>query len=69
MKSAIGGSRVGGAQYPRIKTRTMYEVLKNINNPYDVYALIQPSITGRRESLYSGRADRESNPEYYKDNR
>src|SRR3989338_3849866 len=56
-----GGTRVGGVHHQNIKTRTMYEVLKNIDSPYDVYKLIQPSITGRRESLYSGRADRESN--------
>lgn len=61
-----GGTRVGGVHHQNIKTRTMYEVLKNIDSPYDVYKLIQPSITGRRESLYSGRADRESNPEHYK---
>lgn len=60
------GTRVGNVNYPRIRTRTMYEVLKNIDAPYDVYKIIQPSITGRREGLYSGRADRESNPEYYK---
>ena len=58
----------GGRQGNRgnIRTRTMYETLKNIDIPYDVYKLIQPSITGRRESLYSGRADRESNPQNYK---
>ncbi|MBI2451772.1 PH domain-containing protein [Candidatus Pacearchaeota archaeon] len=61
-----GGAKVGGMQYQNIKTRTMYDVLKNINTPYEVYNFIQPSITGRRESLYSGRADKESNPQYYK---
>jgi len=53
-------------KYQNINTRTMYDILKDISNPYDVYGLLQPSITGRRESLYSGRADRESNPQYYK---
>ena len=61
-----GGSRIGGIHRANIKTRTMYDLLKNIDFPYEVYKLIQPSITGRRESLYSGRADRESSPEYYK---
>lgn len=61
-----GGTRVGRVQYQNIGTRTMYDVLKNVDNPYDVHNIIQPSITGRRESLYSGRADRESNPQYYK---
>ena len=51
---------------PNIRTRTMFDILKNIDNPYEVYKIIQPSITSRRESLYSGRADRESNPEAYK---
>src|SRR3989344_837988 len=48
------------------RTRTMYETLKDIDTPYEVHNLLQPSITGRREGLYSGRADRESNPQYYK---
>ncbi len=64
---STGGTRTQTGYTPtQIKTKTMYEVLKNINNPYEVYKTIQPSITGRREGLYSGRADRESNPEYYK---
>jgi len=61
-----GGGSAGGMKYQNINTRTMYDILKDISNPYDVYGLLQPSITGRRESLYSGRADRESNPQYYK---
>jgi len=60
--SSGGGVGAGGMRYRNIKTRTMYSVLKNIDIPYEVYNIIQPSITGRRESLYSGRADRESNP-------
>src|SRR3989344_767593 len=59
----IGGNNIG---YSRIQTKTMYDILKDIDNPYELYRLIQPSITSRRESLYSGRADRESNPEAYK---
>ena len=64
--SSGSGTRVGKVQYQNIRTRTMYDILKNIDNPYDVYGIIQPSVTGRRESLCSGRADRESNPQYYK---
>ena len=61
-----GGGSAGRMRHQNIRTRTMYDVLKNIDNPYDVHKIIQPAITGRRESLYSGRADRESNPQYYK---
>lgn len=57
-----GGTNIRGFQHQRIKTRTMFDVLKNIDNPYEIHKIIQPAITGRRESLYSGRADRESNP-------
>ena len=56
----------GRAGHGNIRTRTMHDVLKDIDNPYDIYNLLQPTITGRRESLYSGRADRESNPQHYK---
>ena len=63
---SAGGRGAGGMNYSRIQTKTMYEILKDIDNPYEVYKMIQPSITGRRESLYSGRADRENNPEAYK---
>ncbi len=58
-----GGGRAGNAH---IKTRTMHDILKDIDNPYDIYKILQPTITSRRESLYSGRADREANPQYYK---
>jgi len=56
-----GGTKIGGMRYQNVRTQTMYDLLKNIDNPYDIYNLIQPSITNRRESLYSGRADKESN--------
>lgn len=64
-RSTGGQSRREGGNSLRIETKTMYETLKNIDNPYEIYKLVQPSITGRRESLYSGRADRESNPDAY----
>ena len=50
----------------RIKTKTMYSVLKHIDKPYETYKLIQGHLQERKESLYSGRADRESNPGAYK---
>jgi len=61
-----GGGNVGRVQYNNIKTRIMYDVLKHIINPYEVYQILQKNSTSRKESLYSGRADKESNPEYYK---
>lgn len=60
-----GGASVGNIQHNSIKTRTMYHVLKNIPEPYEVYKFLQSHATRRKESLYSGRADREFNPEYY----
>ncbi len=59
---------VGGTDNrpPEIRTRTMYETLKHISAPYDVFKNIQHSLETRKESLYSGRADRESHPEAYK---
>ena len=41
-------------------SKTAYDVLKNIDTPYDVYKYTQQSLEGRKESLYSGRADEES---------
>jgi len=52
---------------PSVRTRTMHDVLRNIDSPYVVYKILQPAVTSRRESLYSGRADRESNPESYRE--
>lgn len=47
-------------------TRTAYDKLLNISKPYEVYKYFQHSLTDRQESLYSGRADKENNPEAYK---
>lgn len=47
-------------------TRTAYDKLLHVDNPYDVYKYFQTTLTERQESLYSGRADREDNPEDYK---
>lgn len=63
---STGGGNVGRAHYGNIKTRIMYDVLKHITNQYEVYQMLQKHATSRKESLYSGRADRESNPEQYK---
>jgi uncharacterized membrane protein YdbT with pleckstrin-like domain len=49
-----------------IRTKTMYEVLKHLDSPYDVFKNVQQTLETRKETLYSGRADRESNPEAYK---
>lgn len=45
------------------KSRIAYDTLNNINKPYDIYKIIQTSLTGRQESLYSGRADKENSLE------
>lgn len=42
------------------KTQTAYDKLLHINKPYEVYKYFQTTLTGRQESLYSGRADREN---------
>lgn len=47
-------------------TRTAYDKLQHVNKPYEVYKYFQSTLTGRQESLYSGRADRENNREAYK---
>ena len=43
----------------------MYTYLKHIDKPYDVYKRVQSSLSSRKESLYSGRADKENNPDKY----
>ena len=56
------GIQIGG----RTRTRTVYDTLLYIDQPYEVFKYLQKSLSRRKESLYSGRADRESNPENYK---
>lgn len=41
-------------------TRTAFDKLSHIDKPYEVYKYFQTALTGREESLYSGRADREN---------
>jgi len=38
-----------------------YDRFANIKTPYEVYKLVQQRLSTRKESLYSGRADKESN--------
>lgn len=66
--STGGGSNrgQGGFRSNSVRTRTMYDFLKHIDQPYEVYKYFQSSLSNRKESLYSGRADRESNPQVYK---
>lgn len=71
IKIDIGKTRTfstGGEnnQPTHIETKTMYDVLKHIDNPYEVFKNVQHTLEARKESLYSGRADKESNPEAYK---
>lgn len=40
------------------KTQTAYDRLVSIDNPYEVYKILQSNLSGRQESLYSGRADK-----------
>lgn len=51
-----------------IRTRTMFDTLKHIDAPYETYKIIQGTLDNRKESLYSGRADREAHPEVYTNN-
>ncbi|QQG52591.1 MAG: PH domain-containing protein [Candidatus Falkowbacteria bacterium] len=39
---------------------TVYDKLLHIDAPYEVYKYFQEALTGRQESLYSGRADQEN---------
>jgi uncharacterized membrane protein YdbT with pleckstrin-like domain len=56
----IGGLRTGGGRTGQIRTRTVYDMLLHIDKPYEVYQYVQSSLSSRKESLYSGRADAES---------
>jgi len=55
--SSSGGSNGNSGH---VSSKIVYDVLKNIDSPYDVYKITQESLEGRKESLYSGRADQES---------
>lgn len=51
----------GSGDNRQSRTQTVYSKLLHINNPYEVYKYFQATLTGRQESLYSGRADRDNN--------
>jgi uncharacterized membrane protein YdbT with pleckstrin-like domain len=55
----------GSGENRRSGTQTAYDKLLHVSRPYEVYKYFQTTLTGRQESLYSGRADRENNPEAY----
>lgn len=59
---STGGHSNSRGQYRggQVRTRTVYDVLRAIEEPYEVYKKLESSLTGRRESLFSGRADAES---------
>lgn len=50
----------GSGANQRTNTQTAYDKLIHIANPYEVYKYFQTTLTGREESLYSGRADKEN---------
>jgi len=52
----------GSGANQRTSTRTAYDKLIHISTPYEVYKYFQTALTSREESLYSGRADKESTP-------
>ena len=54
MKTTTSGS---GKHGHRTRTRTAYDTFNSIEKPYEVYKFLQSTLTGRKESLYSGRAD------------
>ncbi|MBT4604192.1 PH domain-containing protein [archaeon] len=48
-------------------SKTVYDRFNNIHNPYEVYKILQKYLSGRKESLHSGRADHEHNQKKYKE--
>jgi len=57
---ATGSTKIGKINIPHTKTRIVHDLLKHIDKPYEVYRFLQASLSSRKESLYSGRADRET---------
>lgn len=57
--SGYGNVQRGNTGGMNIKTRTMYSNLSYIETPYEVYKYMNNALSGRKESLYSGRADQE----------
>jgi uncharacterized membrane protein YdbT with pleckstrin-like domain len=55
----------GSGDNRQSRTQTAYDKILHVSKPYEVYKYFQTTLTGRQESLYSGRADRENNPAAY----
>lgn len=66
IKIDIGKVDIDTDSKGHVSSRTKYDVLSQIDKPYEVYKNMQSSLEERKESLYSGRADKESNPEDHK---
>jgi uncharacterized membrane protein YdbT with pleckstrin-like domain len=56
--------QLGGGQY---NARVAATRLANISNPYEVYKLVQGTLSNHKESMHSGRLDYTENREEYKD--
>jgi len=46
--------------HSRSSSKTVYDRLQDIETPYEVFKMVQSSLSGRKEGLYSGRADTET---------
>lgn len=56
----VGTVASGSGENRQTRIQTSYDKLLLIDTPYEVYKLFQTALTQRQESLYSGRADKES---------
>jgi len=56
----VGTVSSGSGENRQTRIQTSYDKLLYIDNPYEVYKYFQIALTERQESLYSGRADKES---------
>jgi uncharacterized membrane protein YdbT with pleckstrin-like domain len=50
--------KTGDSHGSESRIQTAYDKLIHIEKPYEVYKYFQTALTGRQESLYSGRADK-----------
>ena len=48
--STGGGRTSRGYSQGQVRTRTMYDVLKHIDNPYEVYKYLQKTLEGRKKA-------------------
>ena len=58
-KISVNQSR-GDNGHSRSSSKTVYDRLQDIETPYEVFKMVQSSLSGRKEGLYSGRADTET---------